>query len=409
MSNEGPKLKQKLLNTKATKRKKRRKNPDPAFRLGSSRSRPIDPSAFTVENLFKLNQSALSPAPKAVILNTTSTKPNLETQLFTPNKKHASTLISPSKVTLSTPDKGPFTRFVTTPLGSKLFPSRMIDCDDGAYVLFLSEAKINNQNITIPKKPANWIKQSPIPKASLKGFVDIKITKKQIQATEALIRKRKREGLAPRAVSQNKVMGIPANTALKKAGITADPNTMHWVHFISHSFIGDKSQIVSNLGLGTKYANMAMELVNPVIKRLLFKKGAYPAIYLSIIPEYVPGFEAIRLLKSLTMIIKDGKGDSFEHKASITFDMLTLQKVCLTDVIPVRKFIMQKFANKNDKTSQAKQATENSLQAPEEFLLHKAPLTPLYGTKSAKRRQALSPLSPSTDKYVNAKKQLKLG
>ena len=344
------------------KKKKRKKKSDGAYRPGTRRSTPLDASAFTVENLMKLNQAASSPAKKGVLLNSTSTDVPLESKLFTPRKTRFTQLLSPSKVTLSTPQKGPLTSHVTTPKGSKLRPSRMIECDDGTCVLFLSEDKINDDSLIIPPKPSNWLKTSPIPKAQLNGLIDVEITQKSIQATQALIRARKKQGLPARIKSQNEVMNMPANQALKNAGIKAEPNTMHWVHFISHMFIGDKSQTVENLGLGTKYANMAMELVNPAIQRLLNKKNAYPAIYLSIIPEFVPGYESIRLLKSLTMVIKDAKGDTYKHKASVKFNMLSLQKVCLSDVQPIKKFIMKKFANHEVKSK------EN-----DEFLLNISP------------------------------------
>lgn len=363
-------------------KKKRKKNPDRAFRPGAPRSKPLDPSAFSVENLMKLNQAASSPAKKGVLLNSTSTSVSLESELFTPKKTHSTQLLSPSKVTLSTPEKGPLTTYVTTPKGSKLRPSRIIQCDDGTFTLFLSEDKINNESLKIPHIPSKWINKSPIPKVHLNGCIDVEITKKTIKETEALIRARKKEGLPARKVSQNIVMGIAANKALSHAGIKAAPGTMHWVHFVSHMFIGDKSQTAENLGLGTKYANMAMELVNPAIKRLLYKKNAYPAIYLSIIPEFVPGYESLRLLKSLTMVIKDAKGDDYKHKALIKFNMLSLQKVCLTDVLPVRKFIMNKFANNLAKEKENDQFLLNISPAPVLTFKHTAmqksgPMSPI--------------------------------
>ncbi len=320
-----------------------------AYRPGGDNPRTdYNPSPFSI---FPFMDSDASPAKKAVLINTTNTRVEFESdQLSTPTKKRHTTLISPSKCTLSTPEKGPHTSYVTTPKGSKLLASRMIDCDDGAMGLFISEDKVKRTVLTIPAKPSSW--KSPVPKADMGGMIDIEITKKSIQDTEKLVRKRKREGLDPRGKSQNKTMGTPATTAMRKVGIDVPDGTGQHAHFIPFSFIGDKGQCVANLGIGTRYANAAMELVNPAIKRLLYKKkNALPAVYLSAIPEWVPGFEHIRLLKRITYIIKDAPGNTFKRSAKITFDMLTMERVCLTDVLPIRKFIINKFSNKPSPTS----------------------------------------------------------
>ncbi len=374
--------------------RKKQKTGDKAYRPGNPRKKPVDTSNFSTENLLKLMNCAASPAKKAVLLDTTTNRVQFESdQLFTPSKKRYTTLVSPSKCLLSTPEKGPLTTFVTTPKGSKLLPSRIIDCDDGAMALFISEDKVKGTLLTLPASPTLW--KSPIPKADMKGMIDVKITKQRIIETESLVRKRKRDGLNPRGKSQNQIMGIPATQAMRLAGIDAPDGTGQHAHFIPFGFIADKGQCVANLGIGTRFANAAMELVNPAIKKLLFKKkNTLPAVYLSAIPEWVPGFEHIRLLKSITYIIKDAPGKNFKRSASVKFNMLSMESVCLTDVLPIRKFIINKFSTKPSPQAKSPLATakmknnENN-----DDFLHRSPSLTL-SFKQRLRELDASPLSP---------------
>lgn len=363
-------------------KKRRKKKTDRAWHPRQNAARR-DFGSFTTENLLRFMRTASSPAKKVAILNSTKTKVcEGEKELVTPTKKHSSQLLSPSGYTLSTPEAGPKTSHLTTPMGSKLIPSRVIECDDGFISVFLSENKVVAKELNIPRKPNGWIKTSPVPKADMNGMIDIPITEKQIKSVEALSRKRKKEGMDPRGISQNKLNKIPATKAMRNAGIDVENGDGHYAHFIPFSFLGDDAQKVENMGIGTRYANAAMELVNPAIRNLLYLKNGPKVVYLSAIPEWVPGFEKIRLLKSITYLIKDGKGNDFKHSAKVTFNMLSLAEVCLTDVRPIKDSIIEKFSEKTPVLTQT--------------TTHKAvPISPnfpnLIVPKPGKRKLPMSP------------------
>ncbi|HRE32673.1 MAG TPA: hypothetical protein PLD88_11915 [Candidatus Berkiella sp.] len=331
---------------KVKTKRRRRKKRDGAWNP-RGKSRAVNTTNFSTESLIRLMKSAASPAKKVAIVNTTNVSVcKDETVLFTPTKKHSSILLSPSQYKLSTPAIGPKTSHLITPLGSKLYPSRIIECDDGIVSVFISEDKKAEKELTIPATPAAWIKKSPIPDAQMIGMMDIPVTRKAIKAVEALKRKRKKEGVNPRGTSQNEVMGIPATQALRKAGVDINDGEAQHCHFLSHEFYGDKSQTVENMGIGTRQANAAMELVNRTLRKLLYMKNGPEVIYISATPEWVSGFEKVRWLKKLTLTVKDGAGKNFKHSAKVTFNMLTLSPVCLTDVRPVRDSIIAKFSGK---------------------------------------------------------------
>lgn len=330
------------------KRKKKKKNRDRAWHPRQNAA-PRDITQFSTEGLIRLMQAADSPAAKVAILNTTSH--NIcqgEQVLSTPTKKHSSEVLTPTRYTLSTPDAGPKTSHLITPKGSKLLPSRIIECDDGVISVFLSEDKVRPKSLVIPRTPKPWIAHSPIPKVSMAGMLDIPITKKQIKTVESLTRQRKKMGMNPRLISQNKLNGkLAATQALRKVGIAVENGDGHYAHFIPFSFLGDAAQTVENMGIATRHANAAMELANPAIRRLLYMKNGPKVVYLSAIPTWEPGYENIRLLRSITYIIKDGPGDNYQHMAKVIFNMLSLANICLTDVRPVRDSILAKFSEKS--------------------------------------------------------------
>lgn len=346
----------------ARKRKKRRDPANKAFRPGqqTKRKKTNISGSFSERTgaLINMMQAGTPESTRAILVN--STKISIEhTPQSTPKKKSVTTFLTPSKFVLSTPEKGPYARFANTPGGSKFLPSRFIECDDGAMTLYLPEDKVKSQELEIPDTPDAWINKSPIPKANMQGLLEVELTKEKITKVDALIRQRKKNGEAPRKITQTKLMGsIGAVTALRKAGIkTDDNNCVHYTHFVAFALLGDKAQAVENLGIGTRWSNAAMELVNPVIKELLYRKNnPVPSIYLSVIPEWVPGYENIRLLKNLTLIIRDGKENNYKHSAKIKFNMLSTAPVCLSDIQPVRKFILNKFSkNAPTPTIDAKQ------------------------------------------------------
>ncbi|MBI2792629.1 MAG: hypothetical protein HYX61_11785 [Gammaproteobacteria bacterium] len=377
---------------KGTKKSKSRVHDDKAYNPRTANRRPYNPDARKPESIFYLMDSADSPAKKALLVNNSSTKVT-----FSPEKPHP--FLSPSKAELSTPQKGPMTCSAYTPKGSKLVVSRLIECEDGtAMGIFLPENKVHQNELVIPDVPNPWIAQSPIPKADMNGIIDFKITKESIRQVEAVIRKRLKEGQPQRLISQQDLMKISAVKALRNAGIEVPAKGAHHTHLTPHCYQGDDGQCVNNLGIATKQANAAMELVNPAIKEALFQKDALPALYLSAIPEWVKGYENIRLLKTITYIIKDAPGDNPTRSATIRFNMLSTDPVCLTDVLPIRKFIIEKFSNKPVLENVEKDESEESEESEEKENV--ALNSPSYYTPSFDRKRKFSPPSTPSSPYT---------
>lgn len=288
--------------------------------------------ASQTEVLIKLMQSDASPAKIGV----TCHMPLQITQ--------ATPVYTPTKLTLSSPQNGARSSKAFTPKGTTLFPSRILTFDHGETTLFLPANKVENKSLKVPA-PNTWLAQSPVPEESLEALIDIPLTLDEIIAVEKLKNERQRRGEDPRGISQNKLAKIPATRALRLAGFEVEDGQGQWLHFIPHSCKGDAAQCLKNLGLGTRQANAAMELVNPVLKELLHKhKEDLPTLYLSVIPEWVTGFEKIRLLKSLTYIIKDAPGLDAIKTASIRFNTLSLSPICVSEIPLVRAALLQKFA-----------------------------------------------------------------
>lgn len=374
---------------KPGRKKRRRKNTDGAWRKNQNTG-TRDFSSFTTENQLRCMGAASLPADEVVLLNSSQTTIcQDENKLSTPKGKHSSRVLTPSKYQASTPEAGPRTTYIVTKEGKKLLPSRVIELDDGVVSVFLSQDKVIEKDLLIPTSAKPWIAHSPIPEVSMAGMIDIPITKKKIKATDALTRSRKRGGQNPRKISQNQLNNIPATKAMRKAGIDVNDGDGHYLHFIPFSFIGDEAQVVYNMGIGTRFANAAMELVNPAIRRLLYAKNGPKVVYLSAIPEWVPGFEKIRLLKSITYIIKDGKGNNYQNSAKVIFNALSLREVCLTEVRPLREIIINKFSGKT----------------PKKDFTSPLPTTPL-SSKTQSKRTRIVPPSPSSKTVLNSRKPL---
>jgi len=383
--------KKRTRDQKESRKKRRRKNKDGAWRKNQS-AKARDVSSFSTEGFLRFMKAASLHAPKMAVLSSSETKIlEGETTLCSPAGKHSSQLLTPSKYKASTPDAGPRTSQLITPQGTKMLPSRIIELDDGTISIFLPQDKVIEKNLVIPLSPKPWIQHSPIPEVGMEGMVDIPITKKKLKIVEKLTRNRKRVGTNPRKISQNELNKIPATKAMRKAGIEVNDGDGHYLHFIPFSFLGDEAQTVNNMGIGTRFANAAMELVNPVIRRLLYMKNAPKVVYLSAIPEWVPGYEKIRLLKSITYIIKDGKGNDFQHSAKVTFNTISLREVCLSEVRPVRDTIVQKFSGKT----------------PKKLANTPRPTTPLSATTKQKFPQEL-PISPTSMSPANKKSLQKI-
>lgn len=304
---------------------------------------------FNTENLFKMMNCLASPPAKTAVVNNVNSQLDLEKNPL---------LLSPSQFTLSSPQKGPLTNHVTTPKGSKLSPTHLIKCENGVISIFLSEDKASQEELAIAPTPASEINQSMVPDESLAGMMDIQITHENIEKIKAQISQRKAACKNIRGQSQNQIMKMTARGALQKAGVSVEARTVNWTHLVSYTFIGDEGQCVKNIGLATQRANAANELFNGAIKSLV--KTINKPLYLSVVPEWVPGYEKIRLLKTLTYTVKDGLGVHCQHTASLTFNMLSLRRICAAEIKLINQIICKSFQEVADGTDVAHELHSSS-------------------------------------------------
>lgn len=300
-----------------------------------SKTQKTQTNNFTTAGLMSLMQSLDSAAEKAVLLHDCASpvkfdkaKASSKTTYTTPSKA--------PQLTFSSPQKGVETSEVFSPEGSRYVRSRILRLSKGSISLFLPSHKVVEKDLSIPPSPKPWINESPVPDVHTNGVFKVKINQEIILAAE-------REGPG-RSKTQNQVMKIPANQALNQAGITVAPNTGHWVHFKSHSHFGNSTQVAENIGLGTRQANAAMEMVNRVIRKIVMRKTTPQELYLSYIPTWVKGYEKIRLLQSLEIRISDSfMSIPTGRKFSITFNMLSTASICESEIKPIEDALMNEF------------------------------------------------------------------
>ena len=220
-------------------------------------------------------------------------------------------------------------------------PRRLLECDEGAIGIFLPESSSTARRLSLPLQPAATIDNSPLPSAAVPTpLLEIEITKESLRKVERALQEQVCQGHSRRFPSILTFTHISAKEALELSGVTAMPNrVVQYIHFLPHSVLGSDSQCITNIGIGTRQANAAMELINGMIRKLLFrKKGAPASLSLSAAPQWVPGFEKIRLLESLTYTLK--YQDRF---VSIKFDMLTLLPISRAEIQTVEKILWEKF------------------------------------------------------------------
>lgn len=263
---------------------------------------------------------------------------------WVPDAQKISLLHPPS--IFKTPPKGTLTPKEThfiTPMGSTLPLSVHIQCDDGDFKIFLSSEAMSYQRVQFPKKPTSWLKDSPVPIAEFTGIEDYPISRTSILKASKDTQENKKVGKDPRGINQNKLMRISATKALIESGFDVPPKSAHWTHLLPWALVGKQSQKVRNLGIATSQANARMELVNRALESFL-REHPEQTLYLSAIPQWVEGYESIRLLETVTYVIKDGIGNQCQKSATITFDMLALQSVCNSEIDPTAEFLKEKFA-----------------------------------------------------------------
>lgn len=322
----------------AQKRKRRRKtkaerkanaayNPRQSSR-GSNAN--FDPSA---RGIIQLMGASTPEAKKAAVRGSqVAFSPGSKTQILKSPDYQAST---PNRIT---------SRFLVTPQGkTKLIPSRVIKIQDQEVSIYLPKEKVKTERLAIPLFPDEAFENLNMPESSFDATLDIPITLDDIHQAAKEKKKAKRNGDPVRSPTQEEVMGISARKALEAAGIVVPKRSVHWAHFVSHSIQGNKAQVINNLGLATKFCNAEMELLNPVLKKILCSKGHPDTLYLSFYPSWVKGYEKIRLLDNLSVEIKDGAGTDYKRRVKFTFDALTLKPICLSEIQIVEKILLDAF------------------------------------------------------------------
>jgi hypothetical protein len=328
-----------LAKSQPTKKRKKKKT-DPAWSRKTGKTKKTNPSDFSTAGLLYLMQSAQSPAKKMVIFSDCKS-PIKISQRTTLKTTTVIASASTQDYKLSTPDKGVKTATLESrsPNKSTFRKVRTLILSSGIVSLYFPSHKVVENDLIIPSQRAVGIQKSPVPNENMTGFFMVPLTKEIILTSEFAKQKRLELGQSARATDQNTLMNIPADEALKLAGIDAPKGTGQWVHFKSHCHFDESAQEVGNLGLGTRQANAAMELVNKVLRKLVCRKTTPQTLYLSYIPTWVPGYEDIRLLKTLEMRISDGQ----DHFASIEFNMLSRAKVCVSEIEPIATALMKEF------------------------------------------------------------------
>lgn len=376
-----------MKNDDLKKRKRKRKDRDPDWtqaRENLQNPRPV--KRKKVGNLLS-TMGVASPSPKKSIVIDNLASPLSSSKITNVN----------ANVTLSTPLKGALTSKVFTPAGTVLKPKRSIQCDDGNITFFASRKK-ERSHLSLPE-PNEWVKNdSPIPKASFKGVVDKKITRGFILGARWKKRERMLAGRGKRGKSQIQVMGnISARHALEKAGISVESGVAHWVHFVGHQFIDEQSQVPSNLGLALKWANGAMAQVEEEIYHILMhrNKAIRPeALYLTVIPEWVEEFKNIRLLKSITVQVKDKPGKEAKKFVSMTFDALLPEGIPGAETKMIQKVMRKKFLQKKPEASNVESEAVRVKSEAARELLFSSPLKVRKTQKENVENKAKSSVKP---------------
>lgn len=356
----------------SSRRRKRRKIEDPTWtpkseargakrRKGDRVNRaPRDGSYGRLEHLLCLMQVDAPPAEKVSVVDSTS---------GSPLKSILSQNVTPTRCTFSTPSKRASARYMVTPTnGTVLESTQVITCDDGMVGFFMSkenEKKECNEITFLPlPEPNDWVKEN-----TLFSWVPLREIF-ELDITRALMNSRVRESNR----SQKRVMGFWAKDVLEKAGIFVEKNEAHWFHFMANRFKSiDQSEVdeakkkikkaaanslewanavaelaeaeakikrekAANLGIGLKWANGAMEIINDEIENILFHRDT--TLHLTVAVKWAKGFEAIRLLQSIEMeVIEPKTGKS----VSACFNALTFKGTSVTLIELFQQKMRKKF------------------------------------------------------------------
>lgn len=324
----------------AKKKRRRRKKPDPGNREWKPRSKqhymPLRKRGARAT--IQLMQAHTPDAKKAAVRGSRLPLPKLP-----------STTLSRTPIRKSTAaEETTEATFFTPKQKTELAVSRVIQLKDHDVTIFLPKDKVKKGRLEIPSVISDAHLEtlealSINERGSLEPSLNVKYTAKDFERTERQIRRDRIAGKSQR--SQEKVMKCSARNALKAAGVIVKPRQAHWIHFVAHSAKGRKTQKPGNLAIATKNCNAEMQLIEPVIEKILRSDNHPDALYVDFIPEWVAGYEKIRLLNKLTVVIKDADSASPARHVRFTFDGLATKQICTTEVELIEGLLLDTFNN----------------------------------------------------------------
>jgi hypothetical protein len=324
------------------RKRKANKNIDGAYNpRQSSAPRDYKPN---LPGLLKLMGAYASPDHSVVIssrvdpdANDNDTFLSPEVKMVKPRAESSTPVKTPTRKALifSSPLNGPRSSSVVTPRNhSRYNVSSVIHTETTEVRVYIPENKCVAAKRWVIGVPHPNIANSPVPVADMNGIENFELTAACFEAVDSV-----------RSISQNHLAGISANNAVALAGIDAEPKEANWCHFFPHAAGGKASQTIANLGIGTKYSNAKMELVNRALADL-YRKKQIGKLCFSALPEWEPGFERIRLLRSIRVIISNGPYKTATNFAEFSFDMQSREKVCESEIKHYNDILVEKFASK---------------------------------------------------------------
>lgn len=330
---------------------KSKKNGDKAWTLSSQRqtsSRNPGQYSHSVIGLM----GALRSPQKLVAMTSTSTS------LPSPVKQGVGNLQSPSKFTLSSPQKGPNSSTATDDSGTIYTPAYQLETDDGTTTLFLPENLEFNQQLSLPARlPEGFASKLPKVDTLATQIPPVRITKAKLIAINKLKAEFGKQHGNNRYYKNKDITNESANELLVTTEIITDQNLGQWLDLVPLSVWStdkkdwqDKTKRLNNLGLGTKYSNAAMELINPLITQLLMTNdpNSPTELELTVAPSWVLGFENIRLLQDVTYVLRDISTPESTRTVEIMFPMLSLEKIPENIIQFYKEYFFHLFNGKSE-------------------------------------------------------------
>lgn len=238
--------------------------------------------------------------------------------------QNASTLFSPAgkagTYQLTTPIKG----FGSSGLSNENGDFRLaikFKLQNEDYALYVKRDICPLKRLDVPSDLPQELNGIKLPEADFNPK-SITITKDSFDKTRARQEMRKTCGQAPRKPDNRVVMGnLTALQTGQALHLAVQPHELHWTHLLPHALVENeaKAQHPANMGLATRQANAAMELVNGAITKIFSNPNVASdfSLTLTATPTYI--HKASRLLENITYSLNDNHG----HHIEFDFDMLS--------------------------------------------------------------------------------------